>query len=43
MIEHGEPKTGFMKFGDSIRMGSLLPDGSEVFGTIEQKVVSQTK
>lgn len=38
MIEHGAPKTEFMKFGDSIRMESLLPEGGSLFGAIDQKV-----
>ena len=38
MIEHGGPKTEFMKFGDSVRMQTHLPDGSELFGAIDQKV-----
>ncbi|RBP47182.1 fumarylacetoacetate hydrolase family protein [Arenicella xantha] len=40
MIEHGAPKTEFMKFGDSIRMQALLPDDAELFGSIDQKVVN---
>ena len=37
-IEHGEPRTDFMKFGDSIRIEMPGIDGSSVFGAIEQKV-----
>ncbi len=37
-IEHGEPRTGFMKFGDSIRIDMPGADGSSVFGAIDQKV-----
>jgi fumarylacetoacetate (FAA) hydrolase len=43
MIEHGTAQTEFMKFGDSIRMQALLPDGAELFGTIDQNVVRAGK
>ncbi len=39
MMDEGEPKTGFMRFGDTVRMEAELPDGTPLFGTIEQKVV----
>jgi fumarylacetoacetate (FAA) hydrolase len=38
-IEHGEPKTAFMKFGDTIRIEMMGHDGASLFGAIEQKVV----
>ena len=38
-IEHGEPKTPFMKFGDSVTIDMLNADGNSIFGSIEQKVV----
>jgi fumarylacetoacetate (FAA) hydrolase len=38
-IESGEPKTEFMKFGDTIRIEMKGKDGQSVFGAIEQKVV----
>jgi fumarylacetoacetate (FAA) hydrolase len=37
-IEGGAPKTGFMKFGDTIRIEMKGADGSSLFGAIEQKV-----
>jgi fumarylacetoacetate (FAA) hydrolase len=37
-IEHGEPKTEFMKFGDTIRIEMKGGDGMSVFGAIEQSV-----
>ena len=37
-IEHGEPKTGFMKFGDTIRIEMKGTDGMSVFGAIDQRV-----
>jgi fumarylacetoacetate (FAA) hydrolase len=37
-IEHGEPKTDFMRFGDTIRIEMKGADGASVFGAIEQKV-----
>lgn len=38
-IDLGEPKTGFMRFGDRVRMESRHPDGTPLFGAIDQKVV----
>jgi len=37
-IEGGQPKTPFMKFGDTIRIEVKGKDGLSVFGAIEQKV-----
>ena len=37
-IEHGEPKTEFMKFGDTIRIEMKGLDGQTVFGAIDQAV-----
>ncbi|MFN4101061.1 MAG: fumarylacetoacetate hydrolase family protein [Pararhodobacter sp.] len=39
MEDHGEPKTAFMAFGDRVRMETQLPDGTPLFGAIDQKVV----
>jgi fumarylacetoacetate (FAA) hydrolase len=38
-IGQGAPKTGFMKFGDRVRMETRTSDGRPVFGAIEQRVV----
>ena len=38
-IEHGEPKTAFMKFGDNIRIEMMGSDGASLCGAIEQRVV----
>lgn len=38
-IEEGEPKTPFMKVGDTIRIEMLDDEGRSIFGSIEQKVV----
>jgi len=35
-LEHGEPVTGFMRFGDTIRIEMLDAAGKSVFGAIEQ-------
>jgi len=35
-IEHGEPVTNFMRFGDTIRIEMLDEAGKSVFGAIEQ-------
>ncbi|MBX3621441.1 MAG: fumarylacetoacetate hydrolase family protein [Rhizobacter sp.] len=37
-IEHGEPRTEFMKFGDTIRIEMKGADGQTVFGAIDQTV-----
>ncbi|AYC32336.1 FAA hydrolase family protein [Pseudomonas cavernae] len=39
MIEHGAPQTGFMRFGDRVRMEVLGSDGQSLFGAIDQRVV----
>ncbi|NVK18858.1 MAG: fumarylacetoacetate hydrolase family protein [Methylocystaceae bacterium] len=38
-IEHGAPKTSFMKFGDTIRIEMNDKNGQSIFGAIDQKVV----
>jgi fumarylacetoacetate (FAA) hydrolase len=38
-IEHGEPKTDFMRHGDSVRIEMKGADGASVFGAIDQDVV----
>lgn len=40
MIEHGEPRTGFMRFGDRVHMDVLDRDGQSLFGAIDQRVVA---
>ena len=42
MIEHGEARTAFMRFGDSVRIDMLDAQGKSVFGAIEQQVVQST-
>jgi len=42
MIEHGEARTPFMKFGDTVRIEMFDAAGSSIFGAIEQKVVQYT-
>jgi fumarylacetoacetate (FAA) hydrolase len=39
MIEHGAPRTGFMQFGDRVRMEVFGSDGQSLFGAIDQRVV----
>ncbi|MED5620664.1 fumarylacetoacetate hydrolase family protein [Ideonella sp. BN130291] len=39
-IEEGSPRTGFMKFGDTIRIEMKGRDGHSLFGAIEQKVMA---
>ncbi|WP_396270230.1 fumarylacetoacetate hydrolase family protein [Ideonella sp.] len=38
MIEHGEAKTAFMQYGDTIRIEVKGPDGQSLFGAIDQTV-----
>ena len=40
-ILDGEPKTDYMKFGDTIKIEMKALDGVSVFGAIEQTVVEQ--
>jgi fumarylacetoacetate (FAA) hydrolase len=37
-LEHGSPKTPFLKFGDRVRIEMLGADGQSIFGAIEQTV-----
>lgn len=39
IVDQGEPKTEFMRFGDSVRMEGRSADGRAPFGVIAQKVV----
>src|SRR5690606_29787131 len=39
MIADGEPKTTFMRFGDTIRIEMQDANGKSIFGAINQKVV----
>lgn len=40
MLDHGAPKTGFMRFGDTVHMEARAADGSAPFGKIDQRVIS---
>jgi fumarylacetoacetate (FAA) hydrolase len=39
IIAGGKPETGYMAFGDRVRMQARTPNGEHPFGTIAQKVV----
>lgn len=39
IVDEGGAKTDYMKFGDIVRMEARLPDGSVLFGAIQQNVV----
>jgi fumarylacetoacetate (FAA) hydrolase len=39
VVDLGEAKTSFMKFGDRVKMQAHTPDGWAPFGAIEQRVV----
>jgi len=38
-IRDGKPTTGFMRFGDRVRMEARTHDGKPLFGAVEQRVV----
>jgi fumarylacetoacetate (FAA) hydrolase len=38
-LEHGAPRTPFLRFGDRVRIEMLDASGASVFGAIEQEVV----
>ena len=38
-LEHGAPRTPFLKFGDRVRIEMLDAGGSSLFGAIDQRVV----
>ena len=37
-IEHGAPTTPFLRFGDSVRIDMVDPDGASIFGAIDHEV-----
>ena len=39
LLDHGEAKTPFMRFGDRVRMEARAPGGAPLFGAIDQRVV----
>jgi fumarylacetoacetate (FAA) hydrolase len=39
MIDEGKARTGFMRFGDRVRMEARATDGTAPFGAIDQQVV----
>ncbi|MCC6631700.1 MAG: fumarylacetoacetate hydrolase family protein [Gammaproteobacteria bacterium] len=39
LVDGGEARTAYMRFGDTVRMRAVLPDGRAPFGAIDQKVV----
>ena len=41
MLNQGASQTGFMRFGDTVRMEVLEARGHSIFGAIEQRVVQQ--
>ena len=40
MIAHGAARTGFMAYGDTVRMAATTSDGATPFGVIDQRVVA---
>jgi fumarylacetoacetate (FAA) hydrolase len=38
-LEHGQPRTPFLSFGDRVRIEMFGRDGASLFGAIDQKVV----
>jgi fumarylacetoacetate (FAA) hydrolase len=39
IVDHDTARTGFMRYGDTVRMEAHLPDGRAPFGVLEQRVV----
>jgi fumarylacetoacetate (FAA) hydrolase len=39
LIDTGEARTPFMRFGDTVRIEVLDADGRSVFGAIDQRIV----
>jgi fumarylacetoacetate (FAA) hydrolase len=39
LLDHGAPKTEFMKFGDTVRIEVLDERGQSIFGAIDQRIV----
>ena len=37
-IEHGAPQTPYLRFGDTVRIEMLDPQGASIFGAIDQQV-----
>jgi fumarylacetoacetate (FAA) hydrolase len=42
LMDTGAPQTGFMRFGDRVRMEAVANDGSAPFGAIDQTIVRAT-
>jgi fumarylacetoacetate (FAA) hydrolase len=40
LLDEGAPRTGFMRFGDRVRMAAVAGNGTMPFGQIDQRVVS---
>jgi fumarylacetoacetate (FAA) hydrolase len=40
LVDHGKPRTEYMKFGDRVRMELLDAAGNSIFGAIDQRVVA---
>ena len=38
VLEHGEARTPFLRFGDRVRIEMLDADGCSLFGAIDQRV-----
>jgi fumarylacetoacetate (FAA) hydrolase len=38
-LNHGEPRTPFLKFGDRIEIDALGEDGRSIFGRIDHQVL----
>ncbi|HET9864698.1 MAG TPA: fumarylacetoacetate hydrolase family protein [Steroidobacteraceae bacterium] len=38
-LEHGQPRTSFLKFGDRVQIEMRAADGSDIFGMLDNRVV----
>jgi fumarylacetoacetate (FAA) hydrolase len=41
ILQHGSPRTAFMRAGDRVRIEMFGPDGTSLFGAIEQRVIAR--
>ena len=39
MIEHGEPKSSFLKYGDRVQIEAIGEDGASLLGAMDQRIV----
>ncbi len=43
LLHEGKPQTPYLRFGDHVRMECLMPDGTSLFGAVDQAVVQSAR